>query len=232
VIGRIVGLWRYPVKSMAAEPLDAVEVSWRGLTGDRRWAFVRERVRHSGLSWLTLRECPDLTRYHPMFVEPGQPDASPVVVETPSGARLDVTDPALAAELGHDAQAVKQDRGTFDTMPLSILSTRTVAGLGELVGRDLDPRRFRPNLLIETAGGAAFPEDGWVGSTLHVGNATIRVDVRDTRCAVVNIDPTTAVRDPAVLRGIARERDTCLGVYGSTVRPGRVAIGDAIHLAS
>jgi uncharacterized protein YcbX len=40
-VGRVVALWRYPVKSMAAEQLDGVEVSWFGLAGDRRWAFIR-----------------------------------------------------------------------------------------------------------------------------------------------------------------------------------------------
>ncbi len=39
-VGRLVGLWRYPVKSMGAEALDEVEVSWHGLAGDRRWAFM------------------------------------------------------------------------------------------------------------------------------------------------------------------------------------------------
>ncbi len=41
-VGRVAALRRYPVKSMAAEELDAVEVSWHGLAGDRRWAFVHD----------------------------------------------------------------------------------------------------------------------------------------------------------------------------------------------
>jgi hypothetical protein len=45
---------------------------------------------------------------------------------------------------------------------------------------------------------------------------------------MVNVDPTTTARDPAVLRAIARERQACFGVYGSTVVPGRVAVGDAV----
>jgi hypothetical protein len=45
---------------------------------------------------------------------------------------------------------------------------------------------------------------------------------------VVNIDPVTARRDPAILRAIARQRQVCFGVYGSTVRPGRVAVGDPV----
>ncbi|MEM7278603.1 MAG: MOSC N-terminal beta barrel domain-containing protein, partial [Pseudomonadota bacterium] len=38
VLARVVGLWRYPVKSMGPEELDEVEISWHGLQGDRRWA--------------------------------------------------------------------------------------------------------------------------------------------------------------------------------------------------
>jgi len=58
----------------------------------------------------------------------------------------------------------------------------------------------------------------------------MRVDQRDERCAVVNVDPTTTERDAAILRAIARHRQACLGVYGSTVQPGRVAIGDPVVL--
>jgi uncharacterized protein len=58
----------------------------------------------------------------------------------------------------------------------------------------------------------------------------MRVDKRDQRCAVVTVDPVTLLRDPAVLRAIARERDARLGVYGSTVEPGLVAVGDALEL--
>lgn len=56
----------------------------------------------------------------------------------------------------------------------------------------------------------------------------MRVDQRDGRCVMVNIDPATTERDPAVLRAIARERESCLGVYGSTVQPGRVSVGDRV----
>src|SRR5216117_3038028 len=38
--GSVVGLWRYPVKSMMGEELNAAEVTERGLVGDRRYALV------------------------------------------------------------------------------------------------------------------------------------------------------------------------------------------------
>ena len=58
----------------------------------------------------------------------------------------------------------------------------------------------------------------------------LRADRRDPRCVVVNVDPETTQRDPAVLRAIARQRDACLGVYGATVQPGRITVGDAVVL--
>jgi uncharacterized protein YcbX len=38
--GSVVGLWRYPVKSMMGEELNAADVTARGLVGDRRFALV------------------------------------------------------------------------------------------------------------------------------------------------------------------------------------------------
>jgi uncharacterized protein YcbX len=230
-VGRVVALWRYPVKSMAAEPLDEVDVSWHGLAGDRRWAFVRDGLERSGFPWFTIRERSDMWHYRPSFLDPSRPDASKTLVRTPGGRELDVVDPELAAELGPGVRVIKQNRGVFDASPLSLMTTQTVAALGSLVSEDLDPRRFRPNLLVEASGNEPFAEDGWVGSTLQIGAAQMRVDLRDERCVIVNVDPATSQRDPAILKTIARIREACLGVYGATVTPGRIAVGDAILLA-
>jgi len=228
-VGRVAGLWRYPVKSMAGEELDGVEVSWHGLAGDRRWAFIRDGQARSGFPWLTIRERPELARYRPRFAEADRPDASLTLVRTPDGGELDVADPALAAGLGPGVRVIKQDRGVFDTMPLSLLTTQTLAGLGQLASTGLAAGRFRPNLLVDACG-RDFPEDAWVGRVLRIGGLRMRVDQRDKRCVMVTIDPVTLVRDRAILRAIARERDTRLGVYGSTVEPGRVAVGDPVEL--
>ena len=40
VLGSIVSLWRYPVKSMLGEELNAAEITKRGLLGDRAYALV------------------------------------------------------------------------------------------------------------------------------------------------------------------------------------------------
>lgn len=228
-VGRVAGLWRYPVKSMAHEALEAVDVSWHGLAGDRRWAFVRDGVERSGFPWLTLRQRADMRHYRPAFVDPARPDASATQVRTPSGAVVDVVDPALAAELyAEGARVIRQDRGVFDTFPLSLITTATIAELGKRVGASLDVQRFRPNLLVETDAAEPFAEDAWVGCVLRIGTLRMRVDARDGRCVVITIDPATSERNPEILRTVARERDGRLGVYGSTVTPGRVALHDVV----
>ena len=229
VIGRVAGLWRYPVKSMAAEALPEVDVGWHGLAGDRRWAFVRNGMTQSGFPWFTLRQRADLNHYHPSFADPTRPDKSRTNVQTPSGAVLDVVDPTLAEELCPEGvRVIRQDRGNFDTFPLSLVTTRSISRLGEMVGAGLDPRRFRPNILVETADEAPFAEDLWVGAVLRIGNSRMRIDKRDSRCVVITIDPETTERNPAILRTVARERQGCLGVYGTTVEPGRVAVDDQV----
>ena len=225
-VGRVAGLWRYPVKSMASEALESVEVGWHGLAGDRRWAFVRGGLERSGFPWMTIREDAAMWRYLPRFVDPARPDASRTVVRTPAGEEIDVVDPALAASLGEGVRVIKQNRGVFDAMPLSLITTRAIGELEGLVGRELAVQRFRPNLLVESS----EREDAWVGRVLRVGGMAMRVDQRDERCVVVNVDPVSGERDPSVLKTLARERSTCIGVYGSVVTLGRVTVGDTVTL--
>lgn len=226
IVGRVAALYRYPVKSMAAEPIEAVEVSWYGFEGDRKWAFVRSGQARNGFPWFTLRQNPDLYGYRPVF-------GRPVVVRTPEGKEYEVDDPALAEEIavGGPVFAQMLNRGTFDAAPVSLISAQTAASVGAHVGTAVSPLRFRPNIVVETLSGSAFAEDSWVGGTVGVGPVRVHVERRDKRCMVINIDPETGERDPAVLRGVAQLNDVTCGVYATVVAPGRIAVGDPVELA-
>jgi uncharacterized protein YcbX len=215
---------------MAAEALTEAEVRWHGIAGDRRWAFIRPDVKSSGFPWLTLRQNADMRDFIASFSDPARPDASATVVRTPAGEEFAVTDDGLARLLGEGVRVIKQDVGIFDSLPLSLITTRTLSDLAELTGRALEAQRFRPNLLVEPTIGGPFPEEFWVGRILRIGDVRMRVDRRDPRCVIVTIDPQSGQRDPRVLRSIAQHRDNCAGVYGTTVTPGRVRIADAVLL--
>ncbi|HTX26037.1 MAG TPA: MOSC domain-containing protein [Streptosporangiaceae bacterium] len=126
-------------------------------------------------------------------------------------------------------RVIKHEGGIFDALPLSLVTTQSLACLGRLAGTELAPGRFRPNLLVD-ASGSDFPEDAWVGRALRIGGLRMRVDKPDMRCVVITIDPVTLARNPAILRAVARERGNRFGVYGSTVEPGRIAVGDPVEV--
>ena len=230
VVARVTEVWRYPVKSMAGERLATAEVSWQGLAGDRRWAFVRPGRSHTGFPWLTIRQQPKLHHYRPALVEPDRPDRSAVRVQDPDGHAYAVDDPALADQLGEGVWAVKHDRGTFDASPVSLLTHQGLAALNRRLGAEVDARRFRPNFVLDASGPEEFPEDSWVGRLLRIGTAVVRVDQPVERCAMVNVDPDSLARDSNVLRTIAQQRALDFAVYGSTVTPGTVRPGDPVLL--
>ncbi len=229
-VGVVTALWRYPVKSMAAEALNAATLSWAGLAGDRRWAFIREASGEHGFPWHTIRENAAMSRYVPRLLEPERPDHSAVVVRAPSGKTYELTDPALAGELGTGLRLIRLYRGTWDAMPVSLISTATVSALCGAAGVEDNELRFRPNVVVSPVSGAPFAEDEWVGSTLCVGRAAVRVDRRDSRCVTVNVDPETGYPDGPVLKVAGELNGACTGVYASTVREGEIRVGDLVTI--
>jgi uncharacterized protein len=226
--GIVSGLWRYPVKSMAGEALASTDISWAGLPGDRRWAFVRPGSQASGFPWHTIREFPQMSGYVPLLAEPARPDRSPVLVRTPDGGRYEATDPRLAAELGTGLAVMRLDRGAFDAMPVSVISDSTVSALSALAHVPGNVLRFRPNVVVTLASGAAFEEDEWVGSAVRIGAAVLRMDRADSRCVIVDVNPASGLPDTHLLKVIGATRGTRAGVYATTVRPGLIRVGDPV----
>jgi uncharacterized protein YcbX len=236
-IGEVVALYRYPVKSMAGEPLDAADLGWHGLAGDRRLALRRLGDR-GGFPWLTASRLPNLILHLPLRHGPAADADLPTHVRTPDGRELGTFSHDLAEEIGgrHGApvEMLHLDRGIFDEASVSVITLATVDAIAQLAARQPDVRRFRPNILLATRGAIPFEEDGWVGGILSFGDPgdgpAIAVTNRDVRCAMVNLDPDTAHADADVLRAIVRERGSRAGVYATVTRCGRIALGQPVYL--
>lgn len=234
-IGEIQALFRYPVKSMRGERVAAAGLGWHGLDGDRRLAFRRVGDR-SGFPWLTASRLPELVRFAPRRHEPGVDGTLPTHVRTPEGEDLPVCGEALAADVGYrlgsPVEMMHLNRGIFDEASISLVTSTTVDETCRLAGLHSDVRRFRPNVVIAPLQSLPFEEDDWVGGLLTFGQgleaAAIGVVNRDERCAMVNLDPESARPNPALLKTIVQARDNKLGVYGTTIRPGRLAVGQPV----
>jgi hypothetical protein len=236
-IGHIEAIFRYPVKSMAGQRLEAADLGWYGLDGDRRLAFRRLRDQ-SEFPWLTASKVPDLVCFKPVARD--LESDSPTHVRTPDGKEMAVFGDELAAEVGlrHGApvQMMALKHGIFDEAAVSVISVETVREICDVAGTSPDVRRFRPNVVVRLGKPGAFQEDGWVGGILWFGEAGqgpgVSVMMKDVRCAMVNFDPDSARPAPAVLKTIVRMNENQAGVYGSVFRIGRLSVGQAVHFQS
>lgn len=230
-IGRVGEVVRYPVKSMAGVPAESAFLGWQGLEGDRRFAF--RRVGDQGaFPFLTAGRFPRLIRYRPL----GFDDSASVL--TPEGAELGLRSAELQTEIsegfGSGVELMKYKHGIFDEAPLSVISLATIAGIGREAGVELDRRRFRANVVLETENTEVFHEDAWVGRTLVFGDGddapAVTVTLRDERCVMINLDPDSAVQDPRVMKAVVRMSGNYAGVYGTVVRTGTIRAGDRVTL--
>lgn len=235
-IGHVEAIYRYPVKSMAGEKLEAAELGWHGLEGDRRLAFRRIED-CSGFPWLSAGKLPELILFAPQR-EDGAPGDLPTHVRTPDGEEMPVFGEDLAAEVGrrHGApvQMMQLKHGIFDEASVSVIALDTMSEIGRLAGRSLDVRRFRPNVVVRLLRPAPFQEDEWVGGVLSFGEGddapAIAVTMRDVRCSMLCLDPDSASSAPEVLKAVVREHENTAGIYGTVTRIGRLAVGQTIFL--
>jgi hypothetical protein len=144
-LGQIEALYRYPVKSMGGESLDAATLGWHGLDGDRRLALRRlDEHEHGGFPWLTASKLPDLIRFMPERNQDDAGGALPTHVRTPEGESMPLFGEALAAEVGrrHGApvQMMHLKHGIFDEASVSVIASSTVHEIGRLAGTSLDVR--------------------------------------------------------------------------------------------
>jgi uncharacterized protein YcbX len=234
-IGHIEAIFRYPIKSMGGERLEAAHLGWHGLEGDRRLAFRRIDDR-SGFPWLTASKLPDLLLFAPLRHEGSAQGELPTHVRTPDGAQLPVFGDELAAEVGRrygsPVQMTQLKHGIFDDASISVIASDTIREICGRAGQSPDVRRFRPNIVVRLLRSVPFQEDDWLGGVLSFGEEdgapSITVTMLDVRCSMVNLDPDSARPAPEVMKAVVRANHNKAGVYGAVTRVGRLVVGQTI----
>ena len=257
VVGRIQSLWRYPVKSMRCERLEAAFAGFPGVYGDRVYA-IRSSASSKGFPYFTGRDQGQMLRYGATFRYPDRMAAPPnlaeaealgpgitplyadwddlaVDVETPTGEVLGVDDPRLldllrqGARDGHELSVIRSERALTDCRPFSLFSLQTAHQLSDELGVELGIQRFRANAYVDLRSDVGFGENQWVGRRLRIGaKAEIAVTDRDPRCKMITLDPDTGLANPEVMRRVARDHGGTAGVYGAVVVEGVIRSGDEV----
>lgn len=231
-LGKVIGIYRYPVKSMAGYSLTNAKLGWHGLVGDRRFVFIRDGVIGT-FPWLTAGKLPQLVTYKPLCKDPKQPDL-PTHVLTPTGQELEIYGEELRQEIsdayGSPVRMMQFSQGFFDEAHISIISVATINAIEQLTGMKLDIRRFRPNLVVETIDNQPFEEQKWCSSNIHIEDTLLRIYMDDIRCAMVNINPDSGEIDTKILKAIVQANNNCAGSYARVIGTGTISVDSKLYL--
>jgi hypothetical protein len=242
-----------PVKGLALAHPERVDLSERGVAGDRRFYLVDD-----GGRLITTEESHALVRVRADYEE----DAERLTLHFPGGSSIGgnaaaLADPIVTKMYGREVPGrlltgpwdqplsriagrpirlarVARDGDGNDAYPASLVSTASVEELSRRAGRTVDARRFR--MLIEVAGcDAPHEEDGWIGGRVRVGGSVLAVAEQDARCVVTTVNPETGVSDLPTLkliagyRGVRGGEGIDFGVYATVARPGPIRVGDPVE---
>ena len=265
--GTVVALRRYPVKSMLGEDLTAVQLTPTGLEGDRFAAVIDLRTgivataKHPRLWRGLLAFASEWNGGLPRITLPGggsvavaDDQAGPLLsgllhrdvrlaTVCPDQATIGRPSPEDVIAAGDDAdvsyETLEIGQGTtgtnfVDFAPVHLFSTATLAHVGE------ELIRYRPNLVLDLPGTEPFAENDWIGRTVAVGPAVLRIMIPTPRCAVPTLAHGDQPRRTSAVRTLLKHNrvtppgfdraQPCLGAYAQVQTPGFLSLGDPASL--
>lgn len=199
------------------------------MAGDRSWALVGADGKFaSGKTTRRFRRMPNL-----FTMAAAMEGCTVPAVRLPDGweGRADSSEVArrVSAVVGEPVTLEPEAAVPhLDDGSVHVLTTASLRWLGaQVADAVIDPVRFRPNVLIEVPG-EGLAEEEWLGSLLHVGAVTLRVEKRTERCVMTTLPQGDLRAAPSILRRLEEANDLCLGVYGIPVTTGTVIVGDRV----
>lgn len=250
-MARIAAIYRYPVKGMSAERLaQTTLLPGEVIPNDRAFAIengtrdfdVEKPQYFPKAKFLMLMRDERLasleTRYddasETLTIRRGGKDVSRGKLSDPVGRRI--IEQFIAAymkeALRGPPRVVSAPGFSFSDVPskvVSLLNLASVKDLERVIGKPVDPLRFRANLHVE--GLEPWVEKSWRGQTLMLGGVETEVTSNIIRCAATNVNPSTAERDMLIPRALESAfRENVMGIYLSVKTRGKISEGDTIQI--
>jgi uncharacterized protein YcbX len=244
----IASIYRHPVKGLSPEPLDeALLTAGAGLPNDRRFALARASTTFNSAqpewqrkqAFLMLMLNNQLAALETQFGDEddrltikngGRKVASGVITTTAGRTNIeDFIGAFLGSEAGGKPQLIEAPQAFMfsdhRTPVLSIINLASVRDLEQVVGKPINPLRFRANIYIE--GLPAWAEFDLLERTLAVGECHVEVTQRIPRCPATNVEPGTGTRDMSLSKTLKQAfGHVDMGIYGAVIGSGAIRTGD------
>ena len=260
VTGRVAWIHSAPIKALAIQELQHVQLDLLGVESDRRFCIVDSEGKR-----LNAKRVQRFVAVRPRFDDAMRR----LVLDMPDGAKVegavDLGDAITVSISGRTVDARVVDGPWADALSAlaerpvrlvrfenpgegvdradegggaSLLAEASLRAIAKAAGvtDPVDPRRFR--MLFGIAGVEAHAEDTWIGSRVHIGSAVVVPGGNIGRCAVTTLDPRTGVSNLDTLAALAKYRaeemtsePLAFGVWARVVQAGIVRVGDAVHVA-
>lgn len=248
---KITNIFRYPVKGLSPERMSEANLTVGGTIAYDR-AFAIENGSHDfdaaapkhfpKVKFLMLMRDERLARFQTRFDEA----TSTLTIShkerelvrgnlmTPEGRTVieDFMSEQMKDELRGSPRVVHAPGFSHSDAPyklLSIINLATLREVEKLIGKPIDPLRFRANIYVE--GLEPWEDHAWIGKTFRVGEATFKGFFKIPRCAATNVNLDTATRDMDIPKTLQRVYDHVdLGIYAEVSAAGTIRPGDTLSL--
>jgi uncharacterized protein YcbX len=243
-MAKLTSIARYPVKGLTADYLQDVFLDkdqW--LPFDRSWAIengigLNLKKKHymalcyqAELAQLRCRFNAETTAFS-LVLDGKDPVNCRLNDEASHGPMIELIKGLLGDLVKGDLRIAHTPGQAMTDVPepqSSIINAASVRDLGQRIGLELDPARFRGNLVID--GVEPWSELDWVGREFKIGELTLRGESRTDRCTATSINVDTAKTDTDVPKALFDNFGHLdCGIYASIVSGGRIAIGDPVSV--
>ena len=243
-------IYKYPIKGFSGIELETADLlNGDGIPNDRRYAVTRG-VSPNG-EWMPARSYYinalvdgmlefNLREHDNGTIEITNPAGNSVLIDPNDSAGLQLANQGLAGFMSHAGvdehlpQPQIIERGTkgnwdYPDTPISIINAETVRTIGAALGYEMDPLRYRGNLVVD--GLSAWEEFAMMGKRIRIGEAELEVMRPIPRCPAPGVNPVDGERD-IDFEKIMPEHfgHVYCGMYAVVVKAGNISQSNTVEV--